>query len=152
MRLALYQPDIPQNTGTIIRLAACLDVPLDVIEPCGFVFSDAKLRRAGLDYAERAVVARHRSWDAFRRLGPKGRLVLVTTKAAQSIAAFKFQSDDILLLGAESSGVPGAVHDAADAHVRVPMRDGMRSLNVALCAGIVLWEALRQTGNVTDLA
>lgn len=145
MRLALYQPDIPQNTGTIIRLAACLGVALDVIEPCGFVLTDAKLRRAGLDYTERAVLARHDSWDSFLSDRAAGRLVLVSTKAKRSLTDFLFQSDDILLLGAESSGVPESVHRTVDAQVRVPMQAGMRSLNVAVCAGIVSWEAMRQT-------
>jgi tRNA (cytidine/uridine-2'-O-)-methyltransferase len=146
MRLALFQPDIPQNAGTIMRLAACFEIPLDVIEPCGFIFSDTKLRRAGMDYAERAVVDRHTSWEVFQATRAPGRLLLVTTKAAASLADFEFQPDDILMLGAESSGVPDPVHEAVDARVRVPMREGMRSLNVAVCAGIVLWEAMRQTG------
>ena len=146
MRLALYQPDIPQNTGTIIRLAACLGVELDVIEPCGFVFSDAKLRRAGLDYASRAVVERHVSWERFREDRVAGRLVLLTTQAEQSISEFAFGTDDVLLFGSESAGVPPAVHQAVDARAKVPMVAGERSLNIAVCAGIVLWEALRQSG------
>ena len=150
MRLALYQPDIPQNAGTIMRLAACFGIPLDVVEPCGFIFSDTKLRRAGMDYAERAVVDRHSSWEVFQASRAPGRLLLMTTKAAVSIADFEFQPDDILMLGAESSGVPDRVHQAVDARVRVPMRQGMRSLNVAVCAGIVLWEAMRQTGQQTE--
>ncbi|MDG2285411.1 MAG: tRNA (cytidine(34)-2'-O)-methyltransferase [Alphaproteobacteria bacterium] len=145
MRLALYQPDIPQNTGTIIRLAACFGVALDVIEPCGFVFSDAKLRRAGLDYANRAVVQRHVSWGRFRENHMAGRLVLLTTRAEQSICEFAFRSDDILMLGSESAGVPREVHQVVEARAKVPMAEGERSLNVAVCAGIVLWEALRQT-------
>ncbi|MDA1310925.1 MAG: tRNA (cytidine(34)-2'-O)-methyltransferase [Proteobacteria bacterium] len=150
MRLALYQPDIPQNAGTIMRLAACFGIPLDVVEPCGFIFSDTKLRRAGMDYAERAVIDRHSSWEVFQASRAPGRLLLMTTKAAVSIADFEFQPDDILMLGAESSGVPEVVHQAVDARVRVPMRQGMRSLNVAVCAGIVLWEAMRQTGQQTE--
>lgn len=148
MRLALYQPDIPQNTGTIIRLAACFGIPLDVIEPCGFVFSDSKLRRAGMDYTERAIVERHVSWEVFQASRAPGRLLLVTTQAAGTIDEFAFHPDDIVMLGAESSGVPAPVHEAVDARVRVPMRDGLRSLNVAVCAGIVLWEALRRTGSL----
>ena len=148
MRLALYQPDIPQNTGTIIRLAACFGIPLDVIEPCGFVFSDSKLRLAGMDYTERAIVERHVSWGVFQASRAPGRLLLVTTQAAGTIDEFAFHPDDIVMLGAESSGVPAPVHEAVDARVRVPMRDGLRSLNVAVCAGIVLWEALRRTGSL----
>jgi tRNA (cytidine/uridine-2'-O-)-methyltransferase len=151
MRLALYQPDIPQNTGTIMRLCACFGVPLDVIEPCGFVFSDAKLRRAGMDYATLAIVKRHASWEAFQNQKPLGRLVLVTTKAEETLGTFRFLPDDIVMLGAESSGVPEAVHEGVDASVRVPMRAGMRSLNVAVCAGIVVWEAIRQIGLSTEI-
>jgi len=148
MRLALYQPDIPQNTGTVMRLAACFGVALDVIEPCGFIFSDSKLRRAGMDYAGRVDLTRHASWDAFLADRPQGRLVLSTTKACESLSGFSFEPADILLFGAESSGVPDDVHARADARVKVPMRPGERSLNVAVCAGIVLWEAVRQTGGM----
>jgi tRNA (cytidine/uridine-2'-O-)-methyltransferase len=145
MRIALYQPDIPQNTGAIMRLAACFGVPLDIIEPCGFVLSDAKLRRAGMDYARRVDLVRHESWERFRADRTAGRVVLLTTKATVTLAEFAFRPDDLLLFGAESSGVPDAVRAAADAEIRVPMRAGERSLNVAICAGIVLWEGLRQT-------
>jgi tRNA (cytidine/uridine-2'-O-)-methyltransferase len=146
MRIALYQPDIPQNTGTIMRLAACFGVPLDIIEPCGFVLSDAKLRRAGMDYAGRVDLVRHGSWARFHEARTTGRLVLLTTKAAQPLTEFAFQPDDVLLFGAESTGVPDEVHAAVDAEVRIPMRPGERSLNVAVCAGIALWEGLRQCG------
>lgn len=144
MRLALYQPDIPQNAGTILRLAACLDVPLDVIEPCGFVWSDSRLKRAGLDYADRARLRRHDSWETFRAAMP-GRLVLLTTSGTADFIAFRFGRDDILLFGRESAGVPDAVHQAAAARLRIPMAEGVRSLNVAVAAGMVLGEALRQT-------
>ncbi len=144
MRLALFQPDIPQNTGTIMRLAACFGVRLEIIEPCGFILSDSRLKRAGLDYADRAVVTRYPSWDAFMS-EDCGRLILMTTMGTVSLADFHFESNDRILFGAESSGAPPHVHEASDNRVRVPMRDGMRSLNVAVCAGIVLWEALRQT-------
>jgi tRNA (cytidine/uridine-2'-O-)-methyltransferase len=144
MRLALYEPDIPQNAGAIARLAFCLGAGVDVIEPCGFNFADAGYRRAGMDYAERAEIVRHESWDAFRAT-VEGRLVLLTVKAALPYTAFHFAGTDTILLGRESQGVPDAVHDAADARVRVPMREGARSLNVALAAAIVLAEALRQT-------
>jgi tRNA (cytidine/uridine-2'-O-)-methyltransferase len=145
MRLALYQPDIPQNTGTIMRLAACFGVALDIIEPCGFILSDAKLRRAGMDYADRVLVERHASWDKFQEHREAGRLVLLTTKFEARLDEFQFTSDDILLFGAESSGVPDTVHATAQARVGVPMQPLERSLNVAVCAGIVLWEALKQT-------
>lgn len=152
MRLALYQPDIPQNTGTIMRLATCFGVPLDIIEPCGFVLSDAKLRRAGMDYAGRVDLVRHTSWERFQRRETPGRLVLLTTKADTTLADFDFRADDTLLFGAESSGVPETVHAVVDAAVRVPMRPGERSLNVAICAGIALWEGLRQTQGFGDVS
>lgn len=145
MRLALFQPDIPQNTGTIIRLSACFSVPLDIIEPCGFVFSNTKLRRSSLDYFELANIQRHISWEHFLEKQTKSRLVLVTTKAAETLGNFHFESDDILLFGRETSGVPQSVHNSIPTQVRVPMQSDIRSLNVAICAGIVLWEALRQT-------
>ncbi|MBM86180.1 MAG: tRNA methyltransferase [Rhodospirillaceae bacterium] len=147
MRIALYQPDIPQNTGTIIRLAACFAVPLDIIEPCGFTLSDTRLRRAGLDYAQRATITRHISWQNFLRDRPTGRLVLSTSKGEQSLKSFSFDANDTLLFGSEASGVPCAVHQIAERRVRVPLATGERSLNLAVCAGIVLWEAWRQTGS-----
>jgi tRNA (cytidine/uridine-2'-O-)-methyltransferase len=146
MRLALFEPDIPQNTGALLRLGACLGVPVDIIEPCGFLWSDAKLRRAGMDYLDRATITRHTSWDAFRSTTEGSRLVLLTTKGAQSYLDFAFAASDILLLGRESAGVPDEVHDRADARLLIPMRSGLRSLNVAMAGAIVLGEALRQTG------
>lgn len=145
VRLALYQPDIPQNTGAMVRLCACLGVSLDVIEPCGFTFTEKALRRSALDYAPLADAHRHVSWNAFREQA-RGRLVLLTTRATQSHVEFAFQPDDILLLGREEAGVPDDVHAAADARIRVPMRAEARSLNVAIAAAMVLSEALRQTG------
>ena len=145
MRLVLYEPDIPQNAGTILRLAACLGVGVDVVEPCGFVWSEPRLRRAGMDYLEFAEVARHRSWDAFVAGRRPGRLVLLTTRGATPLPAARFEAGDHLILGRESAGVPEPVHEAADLAVRVPMTAGARSLNVAVTAGIVLAEALRQT-------
>jgi tRNA (cytidine/uridine-2'-O-)-methyltransferase len=145
MRLALYQPDIPQNTGTILRLAACLGVPVDLIEPAGFASSDRDFRRAGLDYLEAAELVRHVDFSAFRAATP-GRLVLLTTKSDTSYLDFRFEVGDVLMLGRESAGVPEEVHRAAAARLVVPMRPGMRSLNVALAGAIVLGEALRQTG------
>ena len=145
MRLALYQPDIAQNTGALLRLAACLALAVDVIEPCGFVFGDARLRRAGMDYLGHVAMVRHQSWDAFRGVVP-GRLILLTTRAALGYTEAAYLPADTLMVGRESAGVPDAVHEAADLRVRVPMRPGLRSLNVALAAAMVLGEALRQTG------
>lgn len=145
MRIALYEPDIPQNVGTIIRLGACLGVPVDLVEPLGFVWSDTRLRRAGMDYLDLAEVARHPSWTAFRAARP-GRLVLLTRHAPTPYADFRFAAGDTLLLGRESAGVPPHIHAAADARVTVPLRPGRRSLNVAVVAAMVLGEALRQVG------
>jgi tRNA (cytidine/uridine-2'-O-)-methyltransferase len=144
MRLALHQPDQAGNVGTILRLAACLGVPVDIIEPCGFPFSDRALKRAGMDYAEMAAVTRHSGWEAFEaRL--TGRLVLLTTTGALPLPEARFEADDILLFGSESRGVPEAVHARADRRVRIPQAPGTRSLNLAVAAGIGLAEALRQT-------
>lgn len=148
MRLALFEPDIAPNTGAIMRLCACLGVPLDIIEPCGFVLSDRKLRRAAMDYLDRLDMARHDSWDVYRERPPQGRLVLLTTSASEIYTAFDFMPDDTLLLGRETAGVPDHVHETADARVRIPMAQGTRSLNVALAAAMVLGEALRQTGGM----
>jgi tRNA (cytidine/uridine-2'-O-)-methyltransferase len=145
LRLALFEPDIPQNAAAIIRLGACLGVAVDIIEPCGFLFSEAGFRRAGLDYVERADILRHASWEAFCATRT-GRLVLLTTKASLSYTAFGFAADDILLFGRESAGVTDGVHEAADARIRIPLRPGLRSLNVAQAASMALGEALRQTG------
>jgi tRNA (cytidine/uridine-2'-O-)-methyltransferase len=144
MRIALFQPDIAANTGTILRLGACLDVGVDVIEPCGFPFSDHSLKRAGMDYLSRVRMTRHASWTAFRAQ-VAGRIVLLTTKASQTYCQFQFAADDILLLGRESAGVPPDVHDSAAARIGIPMAPGERSLNVALAAAMALGEALRQT-------
>lgn len=146
MRLALFQPDIPQNAGAVLRLAACFGAPLDIIEPCGFPLGHRGLRRAGMDYIAQANLARHASWTAFLDAPPSGRLVLFTTAGATPLPAFSFRSDDTLLFGRESGGVPAAVHARADARVVIPLRPGLRSLNVALAAAIGLSEALRQTG------
>ncbi|WP_051908437.1 tRNA (cytidine(34)-2'-O)-methyltransferase [Candidatus Odyssella acanthamoebae] len=144
MRLALYQPEIPQNAGTLMRLAACLGVPLDIIEPCGFIWHDQKLQRAGMDYIELANVQRHASFGAFRQAQPQ-RLILIDTKAATSFLDFKFEKDDILLLGKESVGVPDDIFQAIPHRVVIPMIEGRRSLNVAVAGAMVLSEALRQT-------
>ncbi|MCH8188864.1 MAG: hypothetical protein IIB66_09225 [Proteobacteria bacterium] len=151
MRLALFQPDIPQNVGAALRLGACFGVPVEIIEPCGFPFSDKGLRRAGLDYIDRALVTRHASWRAFtevRGAASAERLVLLTTAAEHSYDEFAFDADDILLLGRESAGVPEHLHQTADARIRIPMAPGARSLNVVVAAAIVLAEGLRQTGGL----
>lgn len=144
MRIALHQPDIAGNVGTILRMAACFGVPVDIIEPCGFPFSDRKLKRAGMDYAAEAEIRRHADWSAFRDSAP-GRIVLLTVGGTPLTDA-RFEPNDILLAGSESAGVPAQVHEAADMRVRIPMREGFRSLNVAIATGIALGEALRQTG------
>lgn len=149
MRIALYQPDIAGNVGTILRLAACLGVPVDLIEPMGFAFSDRALARAGMDYAAQAEVVRHADWAAFEA-SVTGRLVLLSTKAAIRLPEVAFRRDDILLFGSEGAGVPDAVHDRADLRVTIPMRSGFRSLNVAVSAAITLGEAIRQTGGWPD--
>jgi tRNA (cytidine/uridine-2'-O-)-methyltransferase len=146
MRLALYEPDIPQNTGTLIRLAACFGVGLDIIEPCGFVLSDRRLRRAALDYLAAAQVTRHASWAAFQAAQEGRRLILLTSRGDLRYDRFVFAAEDVLLLGSESAGAPPAVHAAATARLRIPMRPGLRSLNQAVAGAIVLAEALRQTG------
>jgi tRNA (cytidine/uridine-2'-O-)-methyltransferase len=147
VRLALYQPDIPQNTGTILRMAACLGVPVEIIEPAGFDVSDRNFRRSGLDYLDRAAIARHASWGRFEEWRREAalRLVLATTKAATRYVDFPFRPGDVILLGRESAGVPEEVHGAADARIVIPMDPGLRSLNIAVSAAMILGEALRQT-------
>jgi len=152
MRLALFEPDIPQNLGAFIRLAACLGAPLDIIEPCGFPLDDKRIRRAAMDYVDLAKIVRHASWQSFMRDRTQGRLVLLTTSGNQRFPAVAFRTDDTLLLGRESAGVPAAVHDAADLRLRIPLQQGLRSLNVALAAAMVLSEALRQTSGYDALA
>ena len=144
MRIALYQPDQAGNVGTILRLAACLGVPVDIIEPCGFAFSDRALKRAGMDYAAIANVVRHEGWSSFEA-SRMARLVLMTTRGGTPLPVARFELGDTLLLGSESSGVPEAVHASADLRVRIPQAAGTRSLNIAVAAGIALAEALRQT-------
>ena len=148
LALALYQPDIPQNCGTMLRLCACLGVEASIIEPAGFPVSDRHFRRSGMDYLDAVNVTRHVSWRAFEAWrAPTGRrLVLLSTSAAMPFTTFAFAPDDILMVGRESAGAPPEVHDAADARILIPIRSGMRSLNVAVCAAMALGEALRQTG------
>ena len=147
MRLALYQPDIPPNTGTLLRLGACLGVPVDIIEPCGFPFRDRSFRRAGLDYLDRVECKRHVSWEAFYsalRGNQQARLILLTTKADLRYVDFQFQPDDTLMVGRETAGVDESVHRIADARICIPMIPGVRSINVATAASMVLGEAMRQ--------
>lgn len=151
MRIALYEPDIPQNAGAMIRLGACLGVPVDVIEPCGFIFDDKKLKRVSMDYGAHADIVRHASADIWRRERAPGRIVLLTTAGDTPYADFVFEPTDTLLLGRESAGVPQSVHDTADARLIVPMAAGARSLNVSTAAAMVLGEALRQTHNFPHL-
>lgn len=150
MRLALFQPDIPQNTGTLLRLGACLDLPLDIIEPCGFIFNEKAMKRAGMDYLNIVSYRRHNSWDdflAYRTAHPEeyGRIILLTTHASIPYTSFKFEPNDIILMGRESAGVPEAVHNIADSRLLIPMNKNARSINVAVSAVMVVGEALRQT-------
>lgn len=148
LTLALFQPDIPQNAGTMLRACACLGARAAIIEPAGFPVSDRHFRRAGMDYLDHVDIARHASWRAFEawRAGVGSRLVLLTTRAPTPYTDFAFRADDILLVGRESAGAPEEVHAAADARIVIPIRPGLRSLNVAVAACMVLGEALRQTG------
>jgi len=144
IEIALYQPDIAANAGTVMRLAACLGVRVAVIEPAGFTWSDSSLKRAGMDYLDKADLIRDSSWDAFRERTAGRRLVLMTTKSAMSYCDFRFVAGDVIVLGRESAGVPDAVHRAADARLLIPMRPGLRSINVALACAMATGEALRQ--------
>ena len=150
MRLALFQPDIPQNTGTLLRLGACLDLPIDIIEPCGFIFNEKAMRRAGMDYLHLASYKRHNSWQDFidyRKDHPNeyGRIILMTTKSTKPYTDFKFKPNDIILMGRESAGVPESIHELADARITIPMNQNARSINVAVSAVMVIGEALKQT-------
>lgn len=144
VRLALFQPDIAPNVGAIIRLAACMSVPLDIIEPCGFPFSPAAVRRQVMDYGDKADVTRHSSWTQFESDRPPGRLLAMTTHGAQPLWDFDFQSGDMILMGRESAGLPEDIHAIADARLVIPMADGTRSLNIAIAAGMAVAEAIRQ--------
>ena len=148
MRIALYEPDIPQNTGTILRLCACLQLEAHIIEPAGFPVTDRAFRRAGMDYLDRVSITRHGSFEAFEhwRHARQLQLVLITTAAETSYLDHAFRDDQVLLFGRESAGVPAAVHAAADARLRIPISEGLRSLNVAMAVALVAGEALRQTG------
>ncbi|PZO88788.1 MAG: rRNA methyltransferase [Sphingomonas sanxanigenens] len=149
MRVALYQPDIAGNVGAVLRIGACFGIPVDIIEPCGFVFSDARMKRAGMDYLAHVDMVRHADWQAFRAAQP-GRLVLMSAHGSEPLYSAAFAPDDILLMGSESAGVPQDIHDAAAMRIRIPMRPGLRSLNLAVSTGIALAEALRQTGGLPE--
>ncbi|WP_372918068.1 tRNA (cytidine(34)-2'-O)-methyltransferase [Sandarakinorhabdus sp.] len=148
MRIALYEPEIAGNVGAVLRLGACLGVPVDLIEPLGFVWDDARVRRSAMDYIDHVSVTRHRDWDAFRASIGGARLVLLTTKASSSAYDFAFLPGDVLLFGKESAGVPAHVHEACGGRIRLPMRAETRSMNLAMSAGLTLGEALRQTGGL----
>jgi tRNA (cytidine/uridine-2'-O-)-methyltransferase len=148
VEIALYQPDIAGNVGTILRLAACFGVPCHIIEPCGFPFSDKALKRAGMDYAAQAQMQRHADWERFEQQAAANgqRIILMSSAASIPLPQVIFGANDIILMGSEGAGVPAAIHDRADLRIRIPMQPGFRSLNVAVAAGIALAEALRQTG------
>jgi tRNA (cytidine/uridine-2'-O-)-methyltransferase len=147
MRLALYRPEIAFNVGGVLRLGACMGVGVDLIEPMGFVWDEQRVKRAAMDYIQHVAITRHADWAAFEAQAA-GRLVLLTTKASVPMHEFSFAADDILLFGQESAGVPDAVHARAEGRIRIPMRAGLRSLNLAMSAGIALTEGLRQTGGL----
>lgn len=149
VRVALYQPEIPGNVGAILRLAACFSVDVDIIEPCGFVFSDARIKRAGMDYIDHVRIVRHADWDSFRQAVP-ARIVLLSSKASVRLDRFAFKAGDTLLMGQESAGVPASVRDACDAAVRIPINAAVRSLNISVATGIALAEGLRQTGGLPE--
>lgn len=145
IKVCLYQPDIPQNVGAMMRLCACLGVSLDVIEPCGFIWNEKKVRQAGMDYVDAVTLTRHSAWQKFIESNPGRRIVLMTTKAATAYTDFTFQDGDILLAGRESAGVPKNIHDAADARIAIMMKNDLRSLNIVNATAMILGEALRQT-------
>jgi len=151
MRLILFQPDIPQNTGTLLRLAACFGLPVDLIEPCGFVFGGPHMRRAGMDYLDQVDLTRHMSWSAYQALPHAGRLIVLSTKGETLLTDAQFMPEDRLLLGRESAGVPPEVAEAAECRVRIPLRPNARSLNVAIAGAIAVSEALRQTDGFLQL-
>ncbi len=146
MKIAMYQPDIPQNCGAMMRLCACMGVGLDIIEPCGFLWDERKIRQSAMDYYDKASITRHSSWEAFQECYQgKSRIILMSTKASQPYCDFSFHDDDILLAGRESAGVPDDVHESVDARVFIPMKQGLRSLNIVNATSMILGETLRQT-------
>ena len=148
MRIALFQPEIAGNVGAVLRLAACLDVAVDLIEPMGFTWDNARVRRAAMDYIDHVAVTRHKGFDAFRQTIGGARLILMTTKSGQSLYVAAFRPDDILLFGQESAGVPAEVASACELKLKIPIASAVRSFNLAMAAGIALGEALRQTGKL----
>lgn len=146
INLALFQPEIPQNTGAAMRLTACMGMTLDIIEPCGFVWDEAKIRRSAMDYIHHVRLQRHPSWEAFRAFYPARRVLLLTTKSDRSYLDFSYRPGDILLAGQESAGAPPYVHDSVDARLTIPMAGGLRSLNIVNACAMVVGEALRQVG------
>lgn len=154
LRLVLFQPDIPQNLGAVIRLSACFALPLEIIEPCGFPLTDARVKRAALDYGPEAIVTRHPSWESFAtgKVARAGRMVLFTTRGSTPLQDFTFTASDLLVFGRESAGVPDEVAAAIPDRVRIPLSPGARSLNVAMSAGIAAFEAMRQLGAADKLA
>ena len=150
MRIALFEPEIAGNVGAVLRLGACMGVPVDLIEPLGFVWDDARVRRTAMDYIDHVSVTRHRDWDAFHASIGSARLVLLTTKGSVSAYDFAFRPDDVLLFGKESAGAPAQVHAASAGRIRLPMRAEVRSLNLAMSAGLALGEALRQTNGLPE--
>ena len=146
LKIALYQPDIPQNLGAMIRLCACMGAGLDIIEPCGFIWDERKIRQSAMDYFDALPLSRHTSWDAFfDHYQGQGRIILMTTKADRPYTEFSFQTGDILLAGRESAGVPEDIHNQAFARIGIPMQNGLRSLNIVNATSMILGEALRQT-------
>lgn len=146
MRIALYQPDIPQNLGAMMRLCACMEVGLDIIEPCGFIWDERKIRQSAMDYFDKISITRHKSWDSFyNTYKDQHRIILMTTRADSHYTDFTFQEGDILLAGRESAGVPDELHNLADSRIGIPMSGGLRSLNIVNATSMILGEALRQT-------
>lgn len=143
--LALYQPDIPQNVGATMRVCACLNVPLHIIEPCGFPWDESKMKRAGMDYMGHAALLRHESWNKFLQDNIKNRIILMTTHAPLTYINFKFEENDILLAGRESAGAPENIHESAAERIAIPMEHGLRSMNIVNASAMILGEALRQT-------
>jgi tRNA (cytidine/uridine-2'-O-)-methyltransferase len=144
--LALFQPDIPQNVGAMMRLTACLGVRLEIIEPCGFPWDDRKIKQSALDYSDAGQITRHASWDSFKLAHGARRIILMSTKTDHAYTDFTFRPDDILLAGRESAGVPENIHQSVNARITIPLKPGLRSLNISIASAMVLGEALRQTG------
>ena len=151
MRVALYQPDIPQNTGTVLRMAACLGLPVEVIEPCGFVWGGKHMRRSGMDYLDQVDVTRHLDWPAFQGALAGQRRVLLTTKSDQPYTEFQFEPGDIVMLGRESAGVPDDVHNAVDVRLTIPLKPNLRAFNLAVATAMVTGEALRQLDGFPEI-